>query len=312
MANKRFWISGAGLLLLLAVALWTTLALAAPGSEPQSPPLSQGPANGTSGLGVLSNTLTVPPLAPAVSVSTERGTRKSPTGEIEPVDLPSPPAGSNEIDDDTASNSENSQSAAPLQLVKNFQGLTDISDAFGFSHIPPDPVTAAGPNHLMGLVNTSFGIFSKFSGALDKRIDATVWFADVLPNKIGHCEESPLHCVFDPKVIYDHFANRWVMVWLASDRTSESWILVSASDDDDPNGNWYRAGLSVGTVTAPPLQGTGPTTRAWGSIARRFTSFRTSSTSPREHSIMPRFASCPRPLSTTTPVQPSPGRTCGT
>ena len=43
--------------------------------------------------------------------------------------------------------------------------------------------------------------------------------------------------------MYDHFADRWVMVWLATNRSSESWILVSVSDDSDPNGVWCNWAL---------------------------------------------------------------------
>ena len=134
-------------------------------------------------------------------------------------------------------------SGQPLELTNSFPGMSDVGDAFGFSHIPPDPIMAAGPNHLMGLINSAIGIFDK-SGTLQKRIDGTIWFQNVLPG-LGHPQEAPLATVFDPKVIYDHFANRWVMVWLAKDSgpITESWILVSASDDADPNGAWCNWAL---------------------------------------------------------------------
>ena len=89
----------------------------------------------------------------------------------------------------------------------------------------------------MGLVNTDFGIFDK-SGTLQVRIDATDWFKNVLPSLTGS-----LGVAFDPKVVYDHFQDRWVMVWLATDASTESWFLVSVSDDDDPNGIWSNWAL---------------------------------------------------------------------
>ena len=129
------------------------------------------------------------------------------------------------------------QSTGAPELVGGFLGLTDEVDAFGFAHIPPDPTMASGPNHLMGLINSDIGIFDK-ADTLLQRLDATNWYQPVLPGKLGDPQQTLLGTVFDPKVIYDHFANRWVMVWLASDRTTKSWILVSASNDDDPNGGW--------------------------------------------------------------------------
>ena len=245
MNRKRLWLSAAASSLLVAAALWATLAIAAPAPSPTSAPLFAGPAQGTSSAGVVRNTTSFsgpesdPPLE-------HRGQEIGPDYQIEPIELPgdmgtlsSPAASYTEVDD--------APGAAPLQpsgatLASGFPGLADQVNAFGFSFIPPDPIMAAGPNHLMGLVNASFGIFAK-SGTLQKKIDATVWFQNVLPGKIGDCQTTALGCLFDPKAFYDHFANRWVMVWLASDRSTESWILVSVSDDSDPHGAWCNWAL---------------------------------------------------------------------
>lgn len=97
---------------------------------------------------------------------------------------------------------------------------------------------AAGPNHLMTAVNSEFAIFSK-SGTKLKQISATAWFQNVLPG-IG---SGSLGGSFDPQVLYDHYANRWIMVWLATDRSTQSWFLISASDDSDPTGAWCNFAL---------------------------------------------------------------------
>ena len=139
-------------------------------------------------------------------------------GDIRPTGL----EGSNYLEDPLIGVLEKPKDG-DFQLTKNFQGVPDQ----GY-YIPPDPYLAVGPNHIIATVNSRFRILDK-SGVVQKTIEANTWYNTTLANS------DP----FDPKVIYDHFANRWVMVWL-SVQTSTSWFLVSVSDDADPNGVWYN------------------------------------------------------------------------
>ena len=226
-----------GGLLLLAVGLWATLVLAAPDSQAQSAPLSLGPAQGTSSTGSTVDTTSFTSQSLSYQPQGDYpggqplGRYQLLSADLDPLSSPLP--GSNEVEDSPSA-------STPLTVVNGFEGLTDVPDSFGFSHIPPDPIMAAGPNHLMRLINTSFGIFSK-TGTLQKKIDATLWYENVAPG-LGSCDKpvsDPLGCAFDPKVVFDHFANRWVMVYLAVNKTTQqNSILVSVSDDSDPNGTW--------------------------------------------------------------------------
>ena len=248
MARVHVWLSWAALsLVTVGGVLWATLVIAA--SDPQAvvQPLSQGPAQGTSAQGAIADTAVAASLEPLAVP--EGGGRVIPTGRIQLVQAPegtqplsSPPPGSNEVDD-TAPQVGVQPEVISASLVASFEGPPDIPDVFGFFSIPLDPITAVGPNHVIGAVNTSFEIFSK-SGAMQARIDATVWFENVLPG-LGDPRDSPLGRAFDPKIIFDHFENRWVLVYLAVDRdpTTQSWILVSVSDDADPHGSWCNWAL---------------------------------------------------------------------
>ncbi len=109
-------------------------------------------------------------------------------------------------------------------LLKSFEGIQMTNS------IPPDPYIAVGPNHIILVVNSTFRICKK-NGEIVKTIAASDWFESALNGA------SP----FDPKVIYDQFSNRWVMVWLhADDGTKIASYLVSVSDDDDPTGTWFN------------------------------------------------------------------------
>lgn len=109
-------------------------------------------------------------------------------------------------------------------LLSSFQALDETNS------IPPDPDIAVGPNHIMAVVNSDFAIFDK-KGNLQKRINADSWYSHLFSG-VGS---------FDPKVKYDHYNNRWIMVWLHHEDTPpEAFVFVSVSDDEDPNGIWYN------------------------------------------------------------------------
>jgi len=109
-------------------------------------------------------------------------------------------------------------------LFESFQGIGQTNS------IPPDPYIAVGPDHIIETVNTSWRITDKEGNEI-VTIDAGQWFSYSGKN----------FDPFDPKVIYDHFAQRWVQVWLhADDANQESYFLFSVSDDSDPTGVWYN------------------------------------------------------------------------
>lgn len=138
---------------------------------------------------------------------------------------PKAPAGSNYFNDPLAGVQTD---AADPTVFKSFQGFNDPG-----SYIPPDLYIAVGPSHVIGVDNGRFRIWDK-EGKLLKTINADAWFGTTLAG-VG---------AFDPKVMYDHFAKRWVMVWLdQDDATARGYYLVSVSTDSIPIGTWYNYAL---------------------------------------------------------------------
>ncbi|MFQ5706800.1 MAG: hypothetical protein ACE5HO_05080 [bacterium] len=138
---------------------------------------------------------------------------------------PTGPIGSNEVMDEVVSVGAQQQTAP--NILSSFIGISDSGNV-----IPPDPHMAAGPNHIIATVNVEFGIFDK-SGNKLFGIDANSWFDNVLTNA------DP----FDPQIVYDHFDDRWVMVWVGGNLVDEAYYMLSVSDDSDPLGTWCNWAL---------------------------------------------------------------------
>jgi len=110
----------------------------------------------------------------------------------------------------------------------NFPGLGDNNTS-----IPPDIGAAAGPNHLMVALNTEVRIQNK-TGTNLSTVTLNAFFAPLggAPN------------MFDPKVLYDPFAQRWIITAPANSPVSFgapallSSIMIGVSDTNDPTGTW--------------------------------------------------------------------------
>ena len=140
-----------------------------------------------------------------------------------PADLP-PPTGPESFNA-SEYNPQESLVGPPPILLQSFQGIPQTNS------IPPDPHAAVGPNHIVTTVNTSFRISDKEGNTL-KTITASAWYQSTLAGA------GP----FDPQIMYDHFHDRWIMLWDHLGTTTAYW-LISVSDDSDPLGTWYNWAL---------------------------------------------------------------------
>lgn len=100
--------------------------------------------------------------------------------------------------------------------------------------VPPDPSIAVGPSHVVEVVNSTIAWYRKSDGfqQFQQPFTNTGFLAGV-PDVSGF--------TFDPKAFYDHKTNRFFAVILDVDFDNElSAIVICVSDDDDPNGTWFR------------------------------------------------------------------------
>jgi len=192
--------------------------------------LYQGPAQGTTAAGNVKSTSTFTNAPSIVTPEPDKVRNMLRYDETFEMFIPSAalPSETEIYTEDLATKGEMAKDSTSIFLAQEFEGVTQTNS------IPPDPHLAVGPNHLVAVVNTDFAIYDK-KGNLLRRIAASSWFTGLNVAALGP---------FDPKVIYDHYAKRWVMVWLNQDDASKtSYFLISVSDDDDPNGTWFNWAL---------------------------------------------------------------------
>lgn len=130
----------------------------------------------------------------------------------------------------------------PAALAPSFTASFKALGQTGFT--PPDPALAVGNNDVLVGVNTDIAGYTKTGGLNFRWINSAALFGGVLPAGAG---------LFDPKMAYDHYAQRFICV-AAATRTSPrgAWLLVGVSKTSNPGGAWwvYALDISVDGSTA--------------------------------------------------------------
>jgi len=132
------------------------------------------------------------------------------------------------IEEDSSVSALKPEPLAP-NLSDSFEGLDNLNQPDGHIHRPPDPILAAGPNHIGVMVNSELAFYTK-TGTLVQEGSFSSWWSNVYSGTRGP---------FDPRIIYDHHENRWIMLTLVKDEP-EAWYLLSVSQGSDPTGSWWN------------------------------------------------------------------------
>ena len=96
--------------------------------------------------------------------------------------------------------------------------------------IPPDTQGTVGPNHLMAVLNSNVTIETRTGIVLSSIPIASFW------SSLGGINEA-----FDPRVLFDRDANRWIISAGANAASPTAYILIGVSQTNDPTG----AGIST-------------------------------------------------------------------
>jgi hypothetical protein len=142
--------------------------------------------------------------------------------QVPPV-RPAPPAATAPPDQSAP---EGALSPSP---IITFDGLTQNG------YLPPDQNGAVGPNHYVQIVNVRLGVYNKATGAQVLNIPINSLWAGFG----GLCQS---HNDGDPIVLYDRYANRWLVSQLAIGSLISGPFLqcVAVSATADPTGQYNR------------------------------------------------------------------------
>lgn len=116
----------------------------------------------------------------------------------------------------------------PPSLRRHFQGPTAANSPF----VPPDPELAVGPNHILVAVNVYIAIYDKDGAQL----------LGSQPALLFHQNQSQCRAnssLFDPNVLYDEEADRWILAYAAGPMTTTGGYCMLVSASGDPLGEWY-------------------------------------------------------------------------
>ena len=122
----------------------------------------------------------------------------------------------------------NTKVSAPTKRISSpiadttFSGLMDDGTS-----IPPDVNGAAGPSHLMQTLNTDVRISDREGNEL-YTTTLSAWWAPI-PGPGS---------TFDPKIVYDPYSNRWIMITPSGSDATSSQMYIGVSTTDDPLDDW--------------------------------------------------------------------------
>ena len=108
--------------------------------------------------------------------------------------------------------------------------LAKVSDG---SCVPPDTHGGVDSMYCVTAINSSVTIQNRYTHAVISSVTLDGFWASVLPSSTSS---------FDPRVVYDPYKKRWIMIAVAVNQTSmtNSRILIAMSATGNPTGTWYK------------------------------------------------------------------------
>jgi len=162
-------------------------------------------------------------------------------GTITEVNTPSPPSGNNLLRSQVDVPQALVSSPAPSQ---NFQGAIDEAVGGGPSGtftIPPDTMGAVGLDKIISFVNNNLVVQDKATGSILSLVGITSFFSSTGASG-----------VFDPRVLYDAYNNRWLLAAVSNSQTANSSVIVGVSNTPDPQGAFTLFRFIVGCAPGSP------------------------------------------------------------
>ena len=116
------------------------------------------------------------------------------------------------------------------KVIQNYDGM-------GFTNVAPaDPCLANGPNHVIQMINGSQGSYFRVWDKNGANVIAQTYMNLLFPIVSGDAFWG------DPIVLYDQFADRWIISEFAATSgvtTYANTLVIAVSQTNNPTGGWY-------------------------------------------------------------------------
>lgn len=137
------------------------------------------------------------------------------------------------------------QGSSPAPF-KTFQG-----EFLSGTSIPPDTMGAVGPNHVVSVSNNQMNIRTRDGVILQRMTLNAFWQGVALES--GNTTPS----TFDPKILYDRFADRYILFTSANSVSPDSAVLFAVTQTGNPLGGWDRYVFDADPTATGGTTGTG-------------------------------------------------------
>jgi hypothetical protein len=127
----------------------------------------------------------------------------------------------------------------------NFEGIPNSANGKSLEGIPSDNNLAVGATQVVETINTAWQVYDKATG---KSVFGPQQISALFTGVPGLCGQGQTFFWSDPIVLYDQFANRWIISQIAYDSggtTGNECIAVSESSD--ATGKYHRYIFKFGT-----------------------------------------------------------------
>ena len=127
-------------------------------------------------------------------------------------------------------------SAGAVAAAPSYSGFAALAENYFYE--PPDTAGAVGPEHLVTFLNPEMQVQDRTGTVLTRLTLDTFWA------RLGPFQD----VAFDPRVLYDAAARRWIASSAVDMQRPTAAVLVGVSQTADPTGNWSLFRIDLGST----------------------------------------------------------------
>jgi hypothetical protein len=120
----------------------------------------------------------------------------------------------------------------------DFEGIPNSANGKSLEGVPSDDNLAVGATQVVETINTAWQVYDKATG---KSVFGPQQISALFTGLPGLCGQGQTFFWTDPVVLYDQFANRWIISQIAGDNTFGTGNeCIAVSESSDATGKYHR------------------------------------------------------------------------